>query len=163
MMTSVLFLLLLVLFLTATTTTASTPNTIFHPTSFDFIGPFIFGKTEYDGDPLAFAGGPLEAFKTHRHQNKMKNNNNNKKSTPKTKIISENAEPQSGGKIKWKTVPASSSEWVVQFPHLGQELVPTLGTLAAVEFVAYGFFVFTVPFDGTATFHVTVVPVFFID
>nr|XP_054758103.1 uncharacterized protein LOC129264279 [Lytechinus pictus] len=113
-----------------------------------FIGPFVIGKSEVDGDPLEFLGG-IRNVSRHRHDRKAA-------------FYSELA---AGGVIKWKTYSQTKAGERVQIaPDINwNDLISSLGSLAITEWQGWVVGEFAVNSKGDISVQCLGVHTFFLD
>ena len=95
------------------------------PSSYEYVGPFPMGKTEFDGDPLAARGGAAALFAQHE-------------AGAKQRFISELA---SGGYVGWSTLRADGGGAVAVQPARvdWNQLVSGLSGRSVLEFQGWLF------------------------
>ena len=95
------------------------------PSSYEFVGPFVMGKTELDGDPLVVHGGADAVFARHE-------------SGEKQRFLSELA---TGGYVGWTTLRAARGTGATRIePKVNwNQLVSGLSGRGVLEFQGWAF------------------------
>ena len=124
------------------------------PLRFDFVGPFLIGKTEVDGDPLAALNCSLHAILSRQ-------------TNCPQRFLSEIAD---GGYVGWSRLPTPAADGAVtiQWPMSGapidhNSLVQALSKLTVLEFGGWAVATFSVRSSGLHSIHCTPVHTFYVD
>eukprot|EP00759_Apiculatamorpha_spiralis_P019380 PhF_6_TR25452/c0_g1_i13/m.35213 len=116
----------------------------------DYLGPFLYGKTEYDGDPLASVGGPMGLWNRRL--------NAGRKGT--RSVIPSELSVKS--ELSWRKLQPYQNSISVQHKQLGQ-MVQSLGDMGIMEFVGYAFANVVVKTQGVYVIRSQGIHTFFID